>query len=58
MELRTKIDFESEKIRVKPISSSSYGIEIGPIDEKRNLEKIESLIKVMDLPSVRVLIKD
>ena len=26
--------------------------------EKRNLEKIESLIKVMDLPSVRVLIKD
>ena len=27
-------------------------------DEKRNLEKIESLIKVMDLPSVRVLIKD
>ena len=58
VELRTMIDFESEKMRVKPISGSSYGIEIGPIDEKRNLEKIESLIKVMDLPSVRVLIKD
>ena len=58
VELRTKIDFESEKIRVKPISGSSYGIEIGPIDKKRNLEKIEALIKVMDLPSVRVLLKD
>ena len=58
VELRTKIDFESEKIRVKPISSSSYSIEIGPIDKKRNLEKIEALIKVMDLPSVRVLLKD
>jgi rare lipoprotein A len=58
VELRTKIDFESEKIRVKPISSSSYSIEIGPIDKKRNLEKIEALIKVMDLTSVRVLLKD
>ena len=58
VELRAMIDFESEKIRVKPISGSSYGIEIGHIDEKRNLEKIEALIKVMDLPSVRVLLKD
>ena len=57
-ELRAMIDFESEEIRVKPISGSSYGIEIGPIDKKRNLEKIEALIKVMDLPSVRVLLKD
>mgnify|MGYP003300064669 CR=1 FL=1 len=58
MELRTKIDFESEKMRVKPISGTSYGIEIGPIYKKRNLEKIESLFKVMDLPSARVLLKD
>ena len=58
VELRTKIEFESEKIRVKPISGSSYCIEIGPIYKKRNLEKIESLIKVMDLPSARVLFKD
>ena len=54
VELRTKIDFEFEKMRVKPISGSSYGIEIGPIYKKRNLEKIESLMKVMDEPSVRV----
>ena len=58
VELRNKIDFESEKIRVKPISGSSYGIEIGPIYRKRNLEKIESLMKVMDVPSVRVFLKD
>ena len=58
VELRTKIDFESEKMRIKPISGSSYGIEIGPIYRKRNLEKIESLMKVMDVPSVRVFLKD
>ena len=53
-----EFDFESEKMRVKPISGSSYGIEIGPIYRKRNLEKIESLMKVMDVPSVRVFLKD
>ena len=58
VELRTKIDFESEKMRIKPISGSSYGIEICPIYRKRNLEKISSLMKVLDVPSVRVFSKD
>ena len=57
-ELRMKIGFESERIRIRPVSDSSYWIEIGPIDQKGNLEKIESLIKVMDLPGFRVLLKD
>ncbi len=39
-------------------ASRQHSIEIGPIDKKRNLEKIEALIKVMDLTSVRVLLKD
>tara|TARA_S200000501_G_C20768122_1_gene719263 strand:+ start:409 stop:1152 length:744 start_codon:yes stop_codon:yes gene_type:complete len=58
LELRAMIGFESERIRIRPFSDSSYGIEIGPIEKKINLEKIESLIKVMGLPGFRVLLKD
>jgi len=56
-ELRTMIGFESGRIRIRPVSEISYRIEIGPIDQKSNLEKIESLIKVMDLPGFRILRK-
>ena len=58
LELRAMIGFEPERIRIRPVSGNSYKIEIGPIDKKINLEKIESLIKVMDLPGFRVLLKD
>ena len=58
LELMSRIDFDPEKISVKRFSNTSHGIEVGPIYNKRKLEKIESLIKVMDLPDLRVFLNN
>ena len=58
LELRSRIDFDPEKISVKRFSNTSHGIEVGPIYNKRKLEKIESLIRVMDLPGLRIFLNN